>query len=233
MSYHATIENLINNVPALKIIDAQKLRNEKFMLIPEQAYFKVFSRLEKKGTLKRVSKGVYCKPKKSKYGTIISNEENILDYYLGANGTKGVIKGYRLFNKYRLTTQIAKNIEIYSTELLHNQKALKNVKINKIELMLNPQTIKLIELLEVLQEYKEIEDLNKQNLFKYLGETVRYYNEKTITKIIKSMNYRKSTIASLENVLNYYGIENSLKKFLNSTSKYETIQMESSNEFTH
>lgn len=226
MRYTDRIINSVKGYPELKIIDTQKLYSEKFANIPEPTFHKVVSRMTAKGELQRLTKGIYCKPKQGRFGKVLSSEKNILEYYLGERGNQGVIIGYQLFNKYGLTTQISKVVEAYSKIITQNNKTIKNVKARKINLKLDSITIKMIELLEILQEYMNIEDLNKKNFIKYLGETTKYYDEQVIDKVLNSMNYKKSTIASLKNVLDYYGVNNNLSKYLNGTSKYKALTME-------
>lgn len=220
------IKNAVKAYTELKIIDTQKLYSEKFTDIPERAYHKVVSRLAETGDLRRLTNGIYCKPKQGRFGVVLSNENNILEYYLGEKRNQGVIIGYHLYNKYGLTNQISKVVEVYSSVIAQNNKIIKNVKGRKINIKLDAITIKMIELLEILQNFMNIEDLNKINLVKYLEYTVENYDEKIINKILNSMNYKKSTIASLKNVLDYHGINNNLSKYLNGTSKYKALTLE-------
>lgn len=226
MNYTVIIINSVKDYPELKIIDTQKLYSEKFANIPEPTFYKVISRMTKKGELQRLTRGIYCKPKQGRFGKVLSNEKNILEYYLGERGNQGVVIGYQLFNKYGLTTQISKVIEVYSRIITQNNKTIKNVKARKVNLKLDTITIKMIELLEIVQEYMNIEDLNKRNLIKYLELTTKCYDEQVIDKILNSLNYKKSTIASLKNVLDYYGIKNNLAKYLSGISKYKALTLE-------
>jgi Family of unknown function (DUF6088) len=225
MRYTESIENSIKAYPKLKIIDAQAYYSNNFKHIPETTFYKTISRMTKMGELHRISKGIYCKPKQGRFGVTLANEKEILEFYLREN--QGVIIGYRLFNKYGITTQIAKNLEIYSRVITQNYKIIKNVKMHKLNLQLDHKTITMIELLEILQEYMNIEDLNRNNLKKYLESAVLFYDEKVIDKILNSMNYKKSTIDSLRNLLDFYEVTHSLNKYLNGTSKYKVLNMES------
>jgi len=216
----------VRQYPELKIIDTQKIHKQKFNEIPESAFYKAVSRLAKSGEIERISKGIYCKPKKGRFGITISNERNILSYFLGEKKNKGVVIGYRLFNKYGLTTQISKTIELYSRVITQKKRTVRNILVHKSNLRFDTTTIKLIELLEILQEYKNIEDFNTNNFIKFIEEAVKYYDERTVERIIKSISYKKSTLASLRNVLEFFGLENTIDEYLNGTSKYNAINME-------
>ena len=226
MNYSNMVLEDLEKYPELEIIDAQKIYNKKFEEIPEPTFYKVLSRLAKDGNIERITKGIYCKPKQGKFGKIISSDKHILEYYLGENKNKGVIISYGLFNKYGLTTQVSKKIEMYSNVLNQENRNVRNVSIKKANIRFDNRTIKIIELLEILQEYKNIEDLNNINLINFIKKAVNYYDEQTFTRVIKNISFKKSTIASLKNVLDFFNVENNIKTHLNGTTKYDAINME-------
>ena len=57
---------------------------------------------------------------------------------------------------------------------------------------------------------------------------VKKFNEKIFDRIYHQMGYKKCTIAFLKEILDTYGIGNTLKKYLNGTSKYRIPQWENS-----
>ena len=232
MSYSAVIMKTVKNYPVLEIIDAQKLYNDKFKGISELAYYQAFSRMTKNGDIARLTKGIYCVPKKGRFGMSVSNENNILEYCLGKNMSRGVVVGYRMYNKYRLTTQISKSVEVYSNVVSQEIRKIDNVVIHRSNLRFDKPTVKTIELLELLQNYKRIEDLNAKRFIDFIRENILYYDEKTLKRVIDKIGYKKSTLASLKNVLDYYDITNSVDEYLSGTSKYEAIKLEEWNEST-
>lgn len=72
---------------------------------------------------------------------------------------------------------------------------------------------------------REIEDLNTNALIKYIEEAVKCYEEKTVERIIETVGYKKSTLASLRNVLDFFNVENSIDQYLKGISKYKAIDM--------
>lgn len=226
MSYSSLIMESVEKYPELKIIDAQKVYKEKFSAIPEQAFYQTVSRMAKSGEIIRITKGIYCKPRISRFGTIISTENNILEYYLGRNQNEGVVVGYRMYNKYGLTTQISKGVELYSNIVLQEKRQIRNVLILKADLKYDAAAKRMIELLEVLENYKKIEDLNRSNLKEFIKISVEYYEEKILKKILKEIGYKKSTLASLKSVLDSFSIKNTIDNYLNGTSKYDILKME-------
>lgn len=230
MSFTSVITETVLKYPELKIIDSQKVYKEKLGNVPEQVFFKTLSRLERKGQISRITKGVYCKPKVSRFGVVISGESNILEYLLGKNKNKGVVIGYRMYSRYGLTTQVSKMVEVYSNVPYQERKVIRNVAARKVALKFEPEIHKLIELLEVLENYRSIEELNIINLFSFLEKSVDNYTDMTLQKILKQINYKKSTLASLKNVLDYFNVSNMVSSYLRETSSYSAINMEDLNE---
>ena len=86
-------------VKAADYIIDKKIYKEKFEGIPETTFYKAVSRLAKDGEIERITKGIYCKPKKGRFGTTVSNEKDILEYFFCL-----------WFSKYRKPKQTTKNL---------------------------------------------------------------------------------------------------------------------------
>ena len=224
--YRDYIIDVVKDYPELKIIDALRFYNEKFNSTPKPTFYKVISRLTNEGKLVRLTSGIYCKPKQDGLKTIISSDKEILEHYLGKRNKYGVIIGEHLYEKYKLTKCASSNIKVYSNISSTDQKRFERIRVIKVDIDFNTPTIKIIELLEILQHYDEITDLNKENLVKYFEDAVKYYNNKVLNKIKTTINYRKSTFISLKNILDYYGTKNNISTFVSNTSSYKAISVE-------
>jgi len=121
MNYNSEIEKRIERFNPNEIIVARKLYSEELSDIPEATFFKVLERMIKQNTLVRISKGVYCRPKKTRFGVITTNESEIIRYFTG-NSNNGMVIGYRLYNRIGLTTQVPKTAEIYSNLVSEDKK---------------------------------------------------------------------------------------------------------------
>ncbi|MEA3445472.1 MAG: DUF6088 family protein, partial [Bacteroidota bacterium] len=78
---------------------------------------KTIERLIKKGKIKRISTGIFYKPKQTAFGELKPNEEEVIKPYLFRNGKRiAYITGTLLFNRMRLSSQIPKEIKIASRE---------------------------------------------------------------------------------------------------------------------
>lgn len=75
--------------------------------------------------------------------------------------------------------------------------------------------------MEILEHYDEIEDIDKNSLIRLYRTIAEEYSDKVFITVLRSMKYKKRTIAYLEKILNSRKVENTLTQFLNKTSKYK------------
>ena len=186
-------------------------------------YYKTLERMCKKGFLVHLTKGLYYRPKNTRFGTVPISEKDIVDHYIKDN--QGIVLGYRLYNQKGLTTQISKRVEILSSAVPGKKKNIHNVYVMNISISLTPETIPIIETLEILQNYKSIEDINNTALAAYMKEFARQYSDEDTVYVLKNRKYKKSTIAFLESFLNHFQVKNSLNQFLSSLSSYNIPDM--------
>lgn len=226
MSATQCLVQYVEKQPISAIIVARELYVKKFFDMTEAAFLKSLERLSKDGKIARISKGIYCKPKTTRFGMILAGEKEIVQYFLGENNKYGFETGYKLYNKYKLTTQISKKIEIYSMKSNVAQGTVKNVNVKRLDSFYKPNMLSTIEFMEILENYHEIEDLNRKIFAAYCEYAVKEFNEKIFEQVHKRITYKKRTIAFLKNLLDFHGVDNGLKKYLNGTSKYRTPRME-------
>lgn len=223
-SYANYIETIIEREPENKLLEASALYSQSFSTIPEMTYYKTLERMCKKGILVHLTKGLYYRPKNTRFGTVPISEKDIVDHYIKDN--QGIVVGYRLYNQQGLTTQISKRIEILSSAVPGKKKNIHNVYVMNINISLTPETIPIIETLEILQNYKSIEDINNTALAAYMKEFAIEYSDEATVYVLKNRKYKKSTIAFLESFLNYFKVENTLNQFLSSLSSYAIPDIE-------
>ena len=223
-SYANYIETIIEQEPENKLLEARTLYNQSFSTIPEMTYYKTLERMCKKGFLVHLTKGLYYRPKNTRFGTVPISEKDIVNHYIKDN--QGIVVGYRLYNQKGLTTQISKRVEILSSAVPGKKKNIHNVYVMNINISLTPETIPIIETLEILQNYKSIEDINNTALAAYMKDFARQYADEATVYVLKNRKYKKSTIAFLESFLNYFKVENTLNQFLSSFSSYAISDIE-------
>lgn len=223
-SYAKYIEATIEQEPENQLLEASALYQKSFGSVPEMSYYKTLERMSKQGTLVHLTKGLYYRPKKSRFGLIPISENEIVSHYT-KNG-KGIVIGYRLYNQKGLTTQISKRIEVLSSALSEQKKNINNVCVMNSNIALTQETIPVIETMEILQNYKSIEDVSKSALAAYMKTFISGYSDAAAIFVLKNRKYKKSTIAFLESFLKFFGVENTLNQFLSALSTYTIPGME-------
>ena len=188
---------------------------------------KTIERLIKKGIIKRISTGVFYKPKQTVFGELKPDEEKIITPYLFKNGKRiAYITGLLLYNKMGLTTQITKNISIASREKrIYISKG--NIKATAVKsyVEVTDKNYKLLELLDVLKDFKKIPDLDKKLAITVLINKLLELNDKQISQLIKiALSYPPRVVAFLgaliektDKNVNTKNLENSL----NPLSEYK------------
>ena len=215
----------IQKNPNNNLILTGKLYREKFSSkISEAAYAQIISRLCKSGEIERVSQGVYCRPKKTRFGTVLPSEREIVEAFTG--GDSGVVVGYGLYNSLGITTQISKRQNAYSRIADEQLRQIGNVTIRKYEMEYTDDVKSTIQMMELLHHYRDIQDINITAWMRSMERLSAGYNEKTFEVVQKTIGYPKWTIAFLREVLEFYQIPNSLNRYLSALSDYPIPKME-------
>lgn len=188
---------------------------------------KTIERLIKKGIIKRISTGIFYKPKQTVFGELKPDEEKIITHYLFKNGKRiAYVTGLLLYNKMGLTTQIPKEISIASSKKrIYISKG--NIKASAVKsyLEVTDDNYKFLELLDAIKDFKNIPDLNKKSAIKILTNRILVLNNKQKKELIEiALEYpprvRALLGALLENIkenINTKSLDNSL----NPLSEYK------------
>ena len=75
-------------------------------------------------------------------------------------------------------------------------------------------------------DFYNIEDINYSAFISFVKEIVEEYDDKVFEDVISTINYKKSTIAFLQEILNYFKKENNLHLYLSTLSEYKHPTME-------
>lgn len=224
-SYSKQIEIKIEKYQTNEIIVARKLYVDSFSYMPEMTFFKVMERLVSQGRIIRISKGIYCIPKKTRFGVIPVSENEIVEYY--TEGKKsGMVIGYHLFNSKGLTTQISKSTKVYSNRLEEQNKTIRNVSIARLNVEFTEELIKHIEAFEILENYTNIEDINSKSFARYIKKIAEFYKNSEAIKALETGKFKKRTIAFMQMILSYYNVPNTLSRYISATSSFDIPKME-------
>jgi hypothetical protein len=212
-----------------KLADGTTFKYEQLAIEPQEfsATAKAIERLIAKGIIKRVSTGVFYKPKKTVFGELKPNEEEILKPYLFEKGKRiAYITGTSLYNRLGLTTQIPKSIKIASRDkriTVSNG----NIKASPVKSYVDvtDKNFYLLELLDALKDFKKIPDLDKNSAIKILSNKLKELNTIETKLLIKyGLAYpprvRSFLGALLENIKTESDLS-ALKTSLNPLSEYE------------
>lgn len=147
---------------------------------------KTIERLIREGRIKRISTGVFYKPKQTIFGELKPDEEKIITPYLFKNGKRiAYITGLLLYNKMGLTTQIPKEISIASNKKrIYISKG--NIKASAVKsyVEVTDENYKLLELLDAIKDIKKIPDLDKKPAIKILTDKILKLNSKQKNELI-------------------------------------------------
>lgn len=224
MNNRESIEKCLSTIEENTVIEANKIYELLVNDMTEAAFYKTLERFCKNGRLMHLTKGLYYKPKKSRFGIVPIREQDIVSHYTADQS--GLVVGYKLYNKKGLTTQISKQTEVFSNRILGQRKTIQNVVVYNLSCDLNEERVAVIETLEILQNYSKIEDFNKKALTVYMENFSQTYSDHAAIYVIEHMKYKKATIAFLESFLKYMNVRNSLNQFLSSMSVYANPTME-------
>jgi len=208
-----------------ELITASKIyREELSTQISEAAYYKTLQRMCEAGELVKIAKGTYHLPKRSRYGIVPPSEKEIVSAFTG-NET-GVVIGYHLYNTLDLTTQISKTVNVMSSSIEGATKTIRNVVVVQVPLKFSTDIKNMIQGLEVLQNFNNIQDINYPAFLIYTKKLATSFDPESFQEVMDAKPYKKSTISFLREILNYYKVENDLGKYLSSLSKYKHPRME-------
>ena len=219
------VSQAIERIPDNELIFSSKLYIQQLSgEVTESAYYKTLERLCKTGELCKIAKGTYYRPRVSKYGIVPPSQKEIVAAF--TEKEKGTVVGYSLYNSLKLTTQVSKTVEVFSSALEQQTKNISNVLLQFCNLIYTPEINGMIHMMEVLQNFREIQDLNYSQFIKYCEQFSETYNDAVFEQVCQQIRYQKKTIAFLRNILMHYQVPNNLNRYLSSLSEYKYPTME-------
>lgn len=189
---------------------------------------KAIERLIEKNIIKRVSTGIFYKPKQSVFGELKPTESELLKPYLFQNNKRiAYITGISLYNKMGLTSQIPRILKIASREkrITISVGNIKGTPI-KSHVDVTDKNFYLLEILDALKDFNKIPDLDISSGIKIISNQLQKLNRNEIEQIIKcALSYPprvRAFLGALLETLNF-SLENdlnTLRKSLNLFSEY-------------
>lgn len=194
----------------------------KFLNHP-QAVQVTISRLYKQKIVMKLQRGLYYKPRKTKFG-IVGPSENEIIKALQKNG-HGHLTGHTVYNQKGLTTQVPARVD-FKTSKRMSSKALGNL---KVKFQGNPTKHRkgeenLVYILESLQNMKSIFDSDINKIISSLKSEITKMDVGTIARLITlAEKYRPFVRALLGAMIQKNHPEKAayIKKKLNPTTRYK------------
>jgi hypothetical protein len=191
-----------------------------------QTAAKALERLQKKGVIKKVSKGIFYKPKMTIFGELKPSEEEILKPYL-FQGQKRIayVTGTFLYRQLGLTTQMAFEIKIASRSkrIYINTGAIK-AKPVKSYTDVTEENYEILGFLDAMKDLKIIPDVDTKSAINIFSNNIQNLNNTQIQIMIEYAilyppRVRALLGAILEQINRTEGIEK-LKESLNPLTSY-------------
>jgi len=188
---------------------------------------KAIERLIKKGVIKRISTGVFYRPKQSAFGELRPREEELLKPYLFQGGKRiAYITGGSLYNRMGLTTQVPKTIKVASKVKRVTTKIGKTqVKPVKSYVDVSNENYNLLEILDALKDFKTIPDMDKKSAITLLKNKISKLTENDLAKMVRyALKYPPRAKALFGAILELSKKKNSiegLKSNLNPLTSYK------------
>lgn len=195
-----------------------------FNIAPEYqaALVKALNRLVYQGSLNKISKGKYYKPRKSIFGSLKPSPEEITKDFLEKNGKLiGYITGNSAFASIGLTTQITSSIVIGTNDYRHPLMR-GDYKVSFL-LQRNPITIENIPLLRILDAIKLIKNIpasSPDTIISQLGKLIKLLSKKQQEELlVLAEGYTSYVRALLGAIMEHNKINTGkLKSNLNGTT---------------
>jgi hypothetical protein len=217
------IKNKIDKTPAGKVFKYQDLgiSNDEYC-----AAAKALERLVKKKNIKRISTGLFYKPKKTIFGELKPGEREQLRPYL-FNGKKRIayVTGPALFNKMSLTTQVPKDIDLASRVKRPGYR-IGNMKVRWVKsyVDITNKNYALLEILDALKDFKIIPDLDKKTVIKRMTAIITELKASEKKRLAQyALNYPPRARALLGAILESIGKKenlNQLRQSLNPLTSF-------------
>lgn len=199
------IASAIERIPENKLFFADKLYDELFRgQFTEEAYDQALDHICKTGALCQPGRGIYYRPQRGKYGPVPLSQSEIISVF--TEEERGAIIGYAMYNQLKLTTQVPKVVEVLSSKAKERPERIGNVSLQFCNLKYTTEVINALCMLEVLQNFEAIQELNYYQFRCLCKEFSTTYSDRAMRQVVVARPYKKRTLAFLKKVLDYYGV---------------------------
>ncbi|MEA1966633.1 MAG: DUF6088 family protein [Thermodesulfobacteriota bacterium] len=218
------IKETINKLPAgttFKYRELDIAKNE------YGAATKTIERLIAEKTIKRISTGVFYKPRKTVFGELEPGEDDLLRPYLFTENNRiAYITGTALYNRMGLTSQVPKDIKVAS-KVKEIRTQIGNINVRRVKSYIDVTNMNyhLLEILDALKDFKQIPDLDRKTAIKILITAITSLKKKELLRLLQYADgYPPRTRAFLGALLEKINMDldlDYLKQSLNPLTEYK------------
>ena len=148
-------------------------------------------KLEYKGIIRQYQKGIYYKPKVTRFGELGIDKEKLIEYkYLKNKDGKveGYITGPSVWYNLNITTQVPRNKWIVSNKVNHTK--IEDdlfIKVFAPKKKINDKLVKYFLLLDIIDQCRKIQDMNNKKYDEFIMNTIKGYKSEDFL-IIKRLS---------------------------------------------
>ena len=187
--------------------------------ISRESYYQLLSRLVNRGRLGRISKGSYYIPTSEVFSHVNLTDDILVDMFTAYS--KGIEVGEILFSEKKIMLSVPQNRKVYTSLIKDHKMTVNGIFFKRVNLAFSVSEKATIEMLEVLENYYKMGDINHGNLISMYLSFIRNYDDNVARKVLDTIGYTKSTIDFLKTILDAHRVPNTLAVYLSRRSKYK------------
>lgn len=191
--YSSMIEEYINTRKGV-IFDAGYEHQNLFPVIPYKTFLKIIERLVNSGKMTRIFKGIYA------ILDVFGNHEIIEIYY--TKNYSGIVVGDEMYNNLGISDENPKYVTIYTKKINTKTKNFGNFRLINVDLFFSEHLVKIVQLLECIENYNSIVNMNLLSYSSLVAEVIKIYEDTIFRQVIKTIEYKYSTILSFHETIN-------------------------------
>lgn len=204
-----------------ELILAKQTYEEHFSDMKEATFYQLLARLCVEKTIGKLAKGLYFKPYKGDLERK-PTKEDLIAFFTNKH-RNGMIVGEQLLNNKGIISTDCKVVNIYTNVLeIKTKRNICGLNIQNVEVdFKSPIILQTIEILEIIENIDDYTNVNLEVLENILHEYANHYDAAILSKVLIKKSYKKRVVNAVKAILEHYGVQNDLVRYLNSASKYD------------
>lgn len=223
MNIAASIKSKINKLDSGEVFTYDTLG------IPPNEFLaaaKALSRLVEDDVIRRYKNGVYYKPKQTAFGELMPRETTLLDLYLFEKDKQiAYVTGLRLYNELGLTTQISNVVRVAGNKEIKAKIGNLVIKPAKAYVPVEENNVSLLQLLDVIKDFKNIPDMDKKRGITFLRKKIQELTDVEKNRLITIAKAYppkvRALLGAILEALSLNSFSTSLKESINYLSTYK------------